>query len=82
MVMPTVFLTRHRWTRSGHGGRVTETDYAIYLNDVRLRGYSTHGDMSEGYWGSGAKKAAVEYAAKVAGTLGVQVITARLKRDE
>ena len=79
MKSPQVSLRSRSWRRKGHGGTSTETDYEIYLNDVRLRGFSTHGDMSEGYWGSSAERHAREYAGAVAHTLGVNVLRVKLK---
>lgn len=79
MKTPQVTLRSRSWTRQGHGGLSTETNYEIYLNDVRLRGFSTHGDMSEGYWGSSAERHAREYAEAVSKTLGVSVLRVRMK---
>lgn len=74
-----VVLRSRNWSRQGHGGKSEETDYTVWLNDVRLRGYSTHGNMSEGYWGRDASKHAWEYAKAVATTLDTQVIRVRDK---
>lgn len=65
----------------GHGGRREVTDYEIFLNNARLRGFSTHGNMSEGYWGASAEREATKYAQAVATTLGLQVIRVRIKRS-
>lgn len=66
-----VEVTAREWERQGHGGTSKETDYAILLNGHRLRGYSTHGNMQEGYWGSAAKTEAEKYAAGVRAALGL-----------
>lgn len=76
---PSVFLYSRKWTKKGHGGFVQVTDYEIYLNKLRVCGFSTHGDMIEGYWGSRAGPAAVEYAKAIAHELGVSVIRVRSK---
>ena len=78
--MASVQIRVSTWTRKGHGGLSTVADYEIFLNDVRLRGFSTHGDMTEGYWGAKAESKAVEYASAVAKTLGVQVLRVRSKK--
>ena len=77
--MPTVTLLRSCYTVFGHFGPKRDTHYEIYLNDVRLRGFSEHGNMEEGFWGYQARFKAEEYANKVAETLGVQVVRARVK---
>lgn len=66
-------------TTLGHTGAKKHTSYEIYLNDVRLRGFSTQGNMQEGYWGDRAGKLAEDYAKAVACTLGVEVTKARRK---
>lgn len=75
----SVTLVESRFTSLGHGGRQAHRSYEIYLNDVRLRGFSERGDMTEGYWGSRAGKLAEDYAKAVACTLGVEVTRARRK---
>lgn len=76
---PTVTLHSNVWTRNGHGGPTEETDYSIWLNNFRMRGFSTHGNMSEGYWGRDAYKKAKGYADRVAAELGVPVTRSRMK---
>ena len=77
--MPTVTLLVERYTVGGHFGPKKVVGYEIYLNDVRLRGFSEHGNMEEGFWGYEARPKAEEYANKVAEALGVQVVRARVK---
>ena len=77
--MPTVTLLVERYTVGGHLGSKAVTNYEIYLNDVRLRGFSTHGNMAEGFWGCDAQPQAEKYANAVARTLGVRVVRARTK---
>lgn len=77
--MATVTLRRKEWTRLGHGGQRRETDYSIWLGNLRLRGFSTHGNMDEGYWGTSAKPNAEAYAKAVADELGVQVLRVKVK---
>lgn len=72
-----VFIVERHWDRKGHGGHSRETDYDIYLNRIRLRGFSTHGDMQEGYWGNRAQPMADEYAANVASAIGAKVYRAK-----
>lgn len=79
---PQVTLVSHSGTMMSHGGTKTVTSYEIFLNNVRLRGYSTHGNMEEGYWGVAAHRLAREYAEAVAATLGVRVIRARVRPKE
>lgn len=78
--MATVQLRSRTWVRKGHGGLSKETDYEIYLNNIRLRGFSTHGDMTEGYWGARAHREACSYAADVAEAIGVQVLRVKVKK--
>lgn len=68
---PKVLLRATKWRSHGHGGDSEDVDYEIFLNDVRLRGYSTHGSMEEGYWGYRAQGIATKYAEDVAKTLNV-----------
>lgn len=76
----SVKLVITKYRIRGHVGSSKVTDYEIFLNDVRLRGFSTHGNMSEGYWGSEARKKGEDYAQAVATTLGVQVVRVRLSK--
>lgn len=78
--MSAVFLVERHWERQGYGGRSKETDYEIFLGSMRLRGFSTHGNMEEGYWGTSARPKALAYAADVAKVAGCRVFTARSKR--
>lgn len=78
--MTAVFLVSHDWTQKGHGGVSNETDYEVFLGRMRLRGYSTHGNMEEGYWGSSAKAHAERYAAEVAEACRCRVFRAKRKR--
>lgn len=71
---PTVTLYEYSYRRFGHGAASKEIDYTVYLNNVRLRGFSTHGNMQEGYWGASAKHHALEYANRIAATLGVELL--------
>ena len=77
--MSAVFLVERHWERKGHGGLSKETDYEIFLNKMRLRGFSTHGNMTEGYWGYRAKPCAEAYAAEVAAAAGCRVLRVRSK---
>ena len=79
MTQPTVVLVVSTYETLSHTGMHRNTDYEIYLNDVRLRGFSTHGNMEEGYWGTEAKKVATTYANRVAKALGVNVLKAKRK---
>lgn len=67
------------WSARGHGGEQKIVDYTIFLNDVKLRMFSTHGNMQEGYWGASARMEAAKYALAVAETLGVEVQHERYK---
>lgn len=80
MNTPSVKLVITEYRIRGHVGSSKVTDYEIFLNDVRLRGFSTHGNMNEGYWGSEARKKGVDYAQAVAATLGVQVVRVRASK--
>ena len=79
MASPQVTLRVRYWERLGHGGLSKEANYEIFLGDTRLRGFSTHGDMTEGYWGTSAKKNAEIYSSNVAKELGTQVVRVRYK---
>lgn len=80
MKTPTVKLVRTDSESLGHCGVRKVESYEIFLNEVRLRGFSSHGNMWEGHWGSDAKPKAEDYAKAVADTLGVQVVRVRNKR--
>lgn len=79
MSTPTVQIISSTWMRKGHVGESKVFVYEVFLNDVRLRVFSTDGNMTDGYWGSSAEPMAKAYANKVADTLGVQVIRGRMK---
>jgi hypothetical protein len=68
-VAHVVEVTAHEWEKMGHGGPSKETNYEVLLNGHRLRGFSTHGNMAEGYWGSAAKTMAEKYADTVRAAL-------------
>lgn len=59
---PVVAIEVREWKRGGHGGQSNEIDYTVTINGHRLRCFSTHGSMDEGYWGASAKSKAEEYA--------------------
>lgn len=77
--VPAVYLVERSYIVSGHGGKEKKRSFEIYLNDVRLRGFSEAGNMVEGYWGDRAKKCAEDYAGLVAATLAVPVTKVRAK---
>lgn len=79
MTQPSVFLIKQTYKVSGHCGTKPVEDYVIYLNHVRLRNFSTHGNMSEGYWGTSAEPIAKTYAKAVADSLGVRVTRVKVK---
>lgn len=79
--MSAVFLVRRHYEILGHVGRKMVTDYDVYLGAMRLRGFSTHGNMQEGYWGHTAKPNAEAYAEEVAKAAGLKVYRALHKQS-
>jgi hypothetical protein len=83
--MTNIVIMRKDWERRGIGGRRAEADFTVYVasekGSFRCRGYSSHGDMAEGYWGSitRASQMAEQYAAGLASTLGISIKRARYK---
>lgn len=69
-------LMRLDWERRGHGGVRSETNFVIYLNGFRCRGYSSYGNMVEGYWGTTERacKEAEAYAAGLAKATGAVIV--------
>ena len=79
MIQPAVFLVEEAYFCKGHLGEKKVVDFTIYLNQFRLRGFSTHGNMSEGYWSTSAEPTAKAYAEDVANALGVPVTRVKAK---
>lgn len=77
--MVAVFIVSRHWERRGHGGLSKETDFSVHINRFLLRRFSTHGSMEEGYWGSSAESAAIEYANQLATSLGAKVYRAKYR---
>ncbi len=73
-MQPTVTIRSTTYSVKTHLGSKKQTNYEIFLNDVRLRGFSTGGNMTEGYWGNRAHDEARKYAEAVASTLQTSVI--------
>ena len=62
-------IEKRTWIRRGHGGYSTEADYTVSINGAVLRTFSTHGSMTEGYWGNRAAGASMEYATGISKAL-------------
>lgn len=75
----SVFLVENIYFCDGYMGRKKVVDYTIYLSHARLRGFSTHGVMNEGYLGRSVETTAKAYAKEVADALGVPVIRVKVK---
>jgi hypothetical protein len=71
---PQVCIHTRRWERRGHGGLSAECDHTVFVNHQKIRTFSTHGSMDEGYWGAKAGQVAQGYAIAVAKALGLRTI--------
>lgn len=71
--MTAVFIEHRESVRSGHLGPSWVHDYNIFIGKFIVRSFSTHGSMSEGYWGGSAKTYSRKYAELVAKEIGCKV---------
>lgn len=60
-------------TRQGHGGDVTEKNFAVYLNGQEINGFHEY------TFGTGAKRAMEKYVARLELAYGIKAIRARRK---